>query len=149
MDYHINSFAQPLYVLFYYSPQLSIWMYRIIWMNEKNRNFHQIRDKKKRAKKCFKKKKKRKTRELLIYYIKFCRKSFFWRFFPGEGPPPPSESWSWFGCSACVGKQKEREESRPTDQTRLSMHAGAELKVSFFSGNTLTFLPSCEMWLAS
>lgn len=32
---------------------------------------------KKKAKKSFKKKKKRKARELLIYYIKFCRKSGF------------------------------------------------------------------------
>lgn len=116
MDYPINSFAQPLYVLFYYSLQLSIWMYRIIWMNEKNRHFHQIREKK--QKKSFKKKKKRKARELLIYYIKFCRKSgVFLRFFPGEGPPPPSESWSSFECSACVGKQRKRER-RAGRQTR-------------------------------
>lgn len=73
---------------------------------------------KKKAKKSFKKKKKRKARELLIYYIKFCRKSgFFLRFFPGEGPPPPSESWSSFECSACVGKQRKRER-RAGRQTR-------------------------------
>lgn len=149
MDYHINSFAQPLYVLFYYSLQLSIWMYRIIWMNEKNRHFHQIREKK--QKKSFKKKKKRKARELLIYYIKFCRKSgFFLRFFLGEGPPPPSESWSSFECSACVGKQRKRERraGRQTRQDWACMREPSS-KFLFFSGNTLTFLPSCEMWLAS
>lgn len=56
-------------------------------MNEKNRNFHQIRDKKKRAKKCFKKKKKRKARELLIYYIKSAESRFFDVFFQVRARP--------------------------------------------------------------
>lgn len=98
---------------------------------------------KKKAKKSFKKKKKRKARELLIYYIKFCRKSgFFLRFFPGEGPPPPSESWSSFECSACVGKQRKRER-RAGRQTRQDWACMREPSSKF-----LFFFPA-TLWLSS